>query len=101
MAEIKDVKVWTSPDKKEYRIYVHSTDGREGCKYLTGNRWNPKGTVTGNLTSDEWKAARELAVWDKQWHTVYAEALPSRSRRCPDCGGYDCEHECNANRIIR
>lgn len=70
MAEIKDVRVWKNPAKTECRIYVHTVDGREGCKYITGNPWHPRGSIDGDLTSEEWKAARKVAVWDGAWHTV-------------------------------
>jgi hypothetical protein len=76
MAEIKDVRVWKNPTKTECRIYVHTADGREGCKYITGNPWNPKGSIDGDLTSEEWKAARKVAVWDGAWHTVSENAKP-------------------------
>jgi len=98
MAEIKDVKVWSNPTKTEYRIYVHATDGRDGCLYLTGNSFNAKGSKTGNLSDEEWKQARAMSVEGGRWHTVYAQPKSTRpARRCPDCGGYDCKHECNAN----
>lgn len=71
---IKSVKVWKS-SKKEARIYVHTTDSREGCKYLSGNPWHAKGSIDGNLTDEEWAEAKKLAVWENDsgnrvWHTV-------------------------------
>lgn len=96
---IKDVKVWHGRHTKkgqEARIYVHTTDGREGCLYLTGNLpWNAKGSKTGNLTEAEWQRARDIAVWDKKWHTVYENEMPTQTN-CPDCGG-DCGANCEAN----
>lgn len=74
MSAIKDVKVWRTPQyvaRKEVRVYVHTEDGREGCKYLTGNPWHKQFSIDGNLTEQEWQAAKDLAVWDKCWHTVY------------------------------
>lgn len=111
MAEIKDVRVWSNPTKTDWRIYVHTDDGREGCRYITGNHWHAAKSVEGNLTDEEWKAARAQAYYDKTWHTVYNDRQPApaavptsnsnpqpRRQRCPDCGGYDCGANCNANR---
>lgn len=116
MAEIKDVRVWYDTtirdrSKREYRVYVHTDDGREGCRYLTGNHWHAAKSVEGDLTKEEWKAARALAYHDDSWHTVYNDRQPApaavptsnsnpqpRRQRCPDCGGYDCGANCNANR---
>ena len=103
---IANVRVWK--DKAEARIYVRTTDKREGCLYLTGNRWHPRGSLDGNLTEDDWKEARRIAVYDGKWHTVYESDLhgtiwgkpvetTKRPVRCPDCGGYDCGPNCNAN----
>jgi hypothetical protein len=98
MAEIKDVKVWKNSNKTETRIYVHTIDGREGCKYITGNPWHAAKSIDGNLTDEEWTAAKALAVWDKCWHPVYQNDNP-RPARCPDCGGYDCGPNCNSNNL--
>lgn len=79
---IKDVKVWHNghslPQMREWRVYVHTTDGREGCRYVTGNKWQPKGSVDGKLTEDEWKISREIAYYDSQWHTVYEDKMQAR-----------------------
>lgn len=94
---IKDVKVWSRTDRGmlDSRIYVHTEDGREGCKYLTGNRWQKKGTIDGNLTDEDWAEAQKLALWDNKWHTMYANGDQNwqrqdyerrAPRRCPDCG---------------
>ena len=108
---IKQVKVWSNPTRTEYRIYVHTTDGRQGCKYLTGNAWNVKNSIDGKLTTEEWAEAKTIAVWEnsngkRTWHTVYEHEIhgyknvdTSRPVRCPDCGGYDCGPNCNANRF--
>jgi len=71
MTTITDVKIWKNPAKTETRVYVHAGDGREGCKYLTGNHFHPRGEVEGELTPQEWTEARRIAVWDGHWHTVY------------------------------
>lgn len=101
---IAQVKVWRSEDRKDVRIYVRALDGRQGCLYNTGNRWHPAKSIEGNLTEADWAEARRLAVYDGKWHTVYESELhgkPVQYRndgRCPDCGGYDCGTNCNANR---
>lgn len=91
---IKQVKVWSKYRKgtkrngklvnRDVRIYVHTDDGREGCKYLTGNAWNAKGSITGKLTEEEWTEARKIAVWDGCWHTVYENQVADRYRRFDD-----------------
>jgi hypothetical protein len=103
MANIKDVKVWKNASKTETRIYVHTTDEREGVIYRTGNAWHAKNSVEGNLTDDEWNAAKELAYYDNAWHTIYNDAKKTftngsfKSNRCPDCGG-NCGANCTSNR---
>lgn len=113
----KDVKVWSDTMKREWRIYVHTLDGREGCHYITGNRYHPAKSYDGQLTEVEWQQARALAVQDGKWHTMYFTPAPwekkneqtksngptrysNRRERCPDCGGYDCGGgNCNSNRF--
>jgi hypothetical protein len=72
------VKIWKNPAKTETRVYVHAGDGREGCKYLTGNHFHPRGEVEGELTPQEWTEARRIAVWDGHWHTVYQNQVAGR-----------------------
>lgn len=105
--KIKDIRIWRNPTKTETRIYVHTTDGREGCKYITGNPWHAKGSIDGNLTAEDWAEAKSIAVWENSsgkrvWHTVYESEIHgysnARPQRCPDCGGYDCGPNCNSNR---
>lgn len=109
MTSIKDVRVWHSRDaRRECRIYVHTTDGREGCYYKTGNRWNPANSIDGKLTDAEWKEARALSIYDGAWHSLYesdihgtrnGKPIKYMPTRCPDCGGYDCGGgNCNSNR---
>jgi hypothetical protein len=59
IAIVKSIRVWRS-EKKEVRIYVKMDDGREGCRYLTGNPWYAPKSVDGNLTAEEWKEARAI-----------------------------------------
>ncbi len=78
MAEIKDINVWNDRNRnrndKEWRVYVKTDDGREGCLYLTGNRWHEKGSREGNLTDEEWEAAKAISFprssTGENWHTV-------------------------------
>lgn len=102
---LKDIKVWHDANRKECRIYVHTLDGREGCRYITGNRYHAPKSVDGQLTDEEWKEARRLAYDGTSWQTMYFTPAPweknnSRRERCPDCGGYDCGGgNCNSNRF--
>jgi hypothetical protein len=70
---IANIKVWSS--KGEYRIYVRMLDGREGCYYLTGNRYNQPRSYDGNLTKEEWAEVRKLAVVDGKWTNRYESEL--------------------------
>lgn len=58
---IRDVRVWWNVEGTERRVYVHMWDGRDGCKYLTGNRWAARNSKDGTLTDAEWQAAWVLA----------------------------------------
>src|SRR3990167_1105704 len=103
---IANVKVWKNTTKTETRIYVRAMDGREGCYYLTGNRFQTAKSCDGNLTEADWQEARKISVYDNKWHTVYESELhgtifgkkveySNKPTRCPDCGGYDCGSNCN------
>lgn len=77
---IKDIKVWKQGAGRpaETRVYVHTTDGREGCFYATGNPWHAKGSRDGNLTKDEWKEAARVANefgGNGKWITVYENQI--------------------------
>jgi hypothetical protein len=108
---INDIKVWKRDG--ETRVYVHTTDNREGCLYCTGNPWHAKGSKDGNLTPEEWKEAvkitNEYSSTGHHWTNVPEELLHgtrnskpivtnNRRTRCPDCGSYDCGANCNSNR---
>lgn len=99
----KDIKVWNDATGKECRIYVHTLDGREGCRYITGNRYHAPKTTEGQLTDEEWQEARGLAYHDNAWHTMYFTPAPwennNRRERCPDCGSYTCGSNCESNRF--
>jgi hypothetical protein len=100
MATVMKVKVWQAQRwetingkaTRECRVYVAMDDGREGCKYLTGNAYQKAGTITGDLTKEEWNAARAVGVLEGKWRSYYATPLPTkavttaRAWRCPDCG---------------
>lgn len=81
---ILKVKVWVSAG--ETRIYVETFRGEyemrrgdkrgirhEGCRYVSGNSWHPKGSQDGDLTAEEWKMARAIAFnrESKQWADYY------------------------------
>lgn len=77
---ITQIKVWKSTDKKETRIYINfdgEKTGLSGCYYLTGNRWQAKGTLE-NMTAEEKAAA--LAICndrfnDGKWHTIWSNEM--------------------------
>ena len=110
---IHDIKVWKQAPGRpaETRVYVHTTDGREGCLYATGNAWHPKGSKEGDLSPEDWKEAVRISKQYNStgWTTVTEEMLhgtrngkpiatSNHRTRCPDCGGYDCGANCNSNR---
>lgn len=67
-AKISSIKVWKSTKYREARIYVRMSDGREGCRYITGNPWHAAKSTDGNLTNEEWKRARGIGYYDNAWH---------------------------------
>lgn len=82
---IKQIKVWydrsiRDKSKREYRVYATAADGREGCLYLSGNRWHAKGTRDGDLTEEEWAEARRISFAfsrsGKNWSTVWENEMP-------------------------
>ena len=66
---IKSVKRYTK--ESEVRVYVDAVNGHRGCKYITGNRWEPKGTIDGNLTAEEWAEAKAISYYAGKWETHY------------------------------
>jgi hypothetical protein len=66
---IKTVKRYVK--ENEVRVYVDAVSGHRGCRYITGNRWQPKGTIEGTLTAEEWAEARSISVYDGKWTTCY------------------------------
>jgi hypothetical protein len=97
MARPWRVKPWHDASGTDRRIYVQMWDGREGCLYLSGNLWYPRGHRAGDLTSAEWEAARAASVRDDMWYPVYtyceycgriAVSLGFFGEPvCQDCGG--------------
>ena len=87
---IRDVRVWWNVEETERRIYVHTWDGREGCKYMTGNRWAAKGSTDGKLTAEEWQAAWTLAQRTNaagvlKWGNYYApKPAPAAVAQTPE-----------------
>lgn len=73
----ESIKVWINPrDGKEIRIYVKALDGREGCRYLTGNQYHAPKSNDGALTKEEWKAAWKLSYRNGSWNTMYFTPAP-------------------------
>lgn len=100
---IKSVRIWKSDNKSDARVYVKNDAGQEGCLYVTGNKWNAKGSKTGDLDDSHWQEAKSLAFREGSWYNWYApypSAAPTskavtkkmdyKSSKCPDCGGYYC-----------
>lgn len=71
MAKVQSVKIWKNPTKTESRIYAKMDDGREGCLYITGNALKKKGSITGDLSADDWQEVRRVSIADNKWHTRY------------------------------
>jgi len=70
---IVSIKKWQDKFSKEARIYVKFDDRKQdGCYYLTGNHFQPKGTIE-NMTKDELNEAKRLAVKDSRWTNYSAE----------------------------
>ena len=69
MATVKNVKVWIKNGEK--RVYVDMSDGRTGCKYITGNKWQTAGTKDGSMIQAEWKAAWDMANFNGKWINVW------------------------------
>ena len=57
--QVVAVKLWERGADR--RVYVHMSDGREGCLFLTGNERTPARTVVGQVKPIEWNAARVVA----------------------------------------
>ena len=55
----------------EVRVYVNTDTGLEGCRYVTGNGFQAKNTVTGSLTKADWKEATKLGHDGQRWHDWY------------------------------
>ena len=79
MATVKNIKVWTKKTTSERRVYVTMSDGRQGCKYITGNKWNEKNSKTGDVTQEEWKAAWTLSELNGRWTNVW-DGVPEAPR---------------------
>jgi hypothetical protein len=77
---IESVKIWRKDN--EVRVYVKVWRGEtshgktpilhEGIRYVTGNHWQAKGTMEGDLTREEWQAVFNVACIDKQWQNYTA-----------------------------
>lgn len=88
--KIESVKRWVGKDK-EVRIYAHAPDGREGTRYITGNRFQAKGTVTGQLTTDEWAEVKEKSFdpESKKWLTWPARPVGRYNAEDPESEAYN------------
>jgi len=78
--DITQIKVWKDSCKKECRVYVSfagTEAAKDGCYYLTGNKWHPAKTIE-NMSKEELKAAKALALIDGTWRTVWANEMTQR-----------------------
>lgn len=76
--KITRIKVWV--EKGETRIYVNTSEGHDGCRYVTGNKWHTKGSTDGTVTAEEWKEARALACTAGKWSSWYAPRETATTR---------------------
>lgn len=95
---VNRVKVWQDTKSGEVRIYVNTESGGDGCLYVTGNRFQAKGTVTGNLSQSDWAEARAKAIvtngqGKRVWRSWYPETAqtprPQAPARRPSVNGLD------------
>jgi len=84
-------KIWKNADKSETRYFVEAFRGEyekqrgelvavihNGTLYKTGNKWNAKGSKDGELTAEEWQAARDLGTptsWVAYYHPRYNDIV--------------------------
>lgn len=95
--QITQVKVWRDTTKKEVRIYVDFAGSKQsGCLYITGNHWHQANSLE-NMTADELKAAKKIAVKDGRWTTVWASDLEAtqkpattKAAPAPKTNKYEC-----------
>lgn len=76
MAEIKSIRIWKK--NGETRIYITTTDNRQACKYVTGNRFHKPNSWESALTDDEMQRAKKLGVYDGHWHNIPEWEMPQR-----------------------
>jgi len=97
---IKTIKAWQDNMKREWRVYATTSDGREGCWYLTGNSFNKASTNTGNLTAEEWTQVNNIRKETGTWNYSSTPRYTKNYNKCPDCGSYTCGPNCDSNRSI-
>ena len=76
MAEIKSIRIWRG--NGETRIYIITTDNRQACKYVTGNRFHKPNSWESALTDAEMQRAKKLGVYDGHWHSIPEWEMPRR-----------------------
>jgi len=85
------ISIWKNVDKTETRYYVDAFRNEyekqrgelvavihHGCLYKTGNSWHAKGSKDGDLTAEEWQAARDLGTstsWVAYFHPRYNDIV--------------------------
>jgi len=85
------ISIWKNVDKTETRYYVDAFRNEyekqrgsdvavihHGCLYKMGNSWHAKGSKDGDLTAEEWQAARDLGTptsWVAYYHPRYNDIV--------------------------
>jgi len=83
MKTITDIRTWNSDKTGEFRVYVTFEDKSEGCYYLTGNKYQPKGTLL-NMSVEEKKEVLKISQkkhGENKWGSVrFWEINPAASK---------------------
>ncbi len=96
---ITRVKRYVDSKTGEIRIYIETSDGREGCFYASGNRFQARNTREGTATKADWAEARRIAYDEttKRYTNYYADAKPKTY--APDPDEEDLDREAQAGRL--
>jgi hypothetical protein len=72
---IISVKSWKS-DKGEVRIYITFSDNKQGTYFLSGSKYNAKGSTEG-MNKKEFDLAKSIAKSNGYWTNVYCNNKPN------------------------
>jgi len=82
---IATVRVWRDIRTHEVRVYIHTTENVESCKYLTGNHWHAAKSIEGKATEQDWLDAKAVALVNGSWQNY--------TYRAPKAAKYEDEEE--------